>query len=95
MTNIQVALNALADRKQKKISEKYNGDRETYKTKVFESFLISIGKDWKKDDLHRVYLNDYNMFYDFETKVMEPINKNENMDFAGYEAKILKFINAE
>lgn len=94
-SKIEIALDNLSIRKAKRIVEKYNSDAEAYKNKIYIDFMAMIGKEWKKDDIRRIYFNQYNMFYDFDTKAMEAINSNEKMDFSAFENKMIKLIDSE
>lgn len=94
-TKIELALENLASRKIKKIAEKYAGDKAEYKAKIFECLIQDCGNVWQKDDIKRVYMNKFNMFYDYETKALEAIDASAPIDFDGYENRMIKLIDSE
>lgn len=94
-TRIQDAMSKLAERSQSIIDRKYNGDAEAFKAHYLELFMRDCGKLWEKTEIKRIYMNDYNMFYDFETKAMEAIDSTEPMQFEAYENRMVKLIESE
>jgi len=41
-------------------------------------------KHWQKEDMHRVYYNEHNFYFDMKTEEKHAINKNNNIDFNGF-----------
>jgi hypothetical protein len=92
---IQEAMQHYADRNQATIDKKFNGDVEAFKAKLLELFMRDCGKLWEKSEIKRIYMNDYNMFYDYETKALEAIDSTEPMLFDVYEARMVKLIDSD
>lgn len=91
-SKIQQALESKAALRAKKIAEKYNGDKELFMKETFIGAMRRWGNTWIKDDKKRIYFNQWNMFYDFETEALEPIDYRESMDYEKFEKSVIGII---